>query len=203
MLKFSTLYFLLITGTLFAQEAPIVPEYGKLLLIEDRPFRPHFEAGVEGGVALDNTAEDVYSLALMGNYVLTPLFSLGLELTYNKTQKKDYLANVEKLGNVKISSYTPDWFTQVALRINAIKGHLNLFNKWNSPFELALIAGAGIGYNDEHQKSSSLLSWGGELQIPFKETYKFVLGVRHYRSYAFKDDELSFTSFLTGFRKTF
>lgn len=203
MLKILCLSLVLISFPLLAQEAPVVPDYGKLLLIENRPFKPYFEAGLGGGIALDNTTEDVYSISAMGNYVFTPLFSIGAEAMYNKTEDKPYLAKIEKAGNVKVSNYTPDYFFQMTLRLNLIKGHLNLVNRWNSPFEFAAILGSGVGYNDEQTKSSSLVSWGGELQIPFKNEYKAVAGVRHFKSYAFQNQELSFTSLLIDFRKVF
>lgn len=200
MSKLYTLLIGLISLPVLAQDAPVVPEYGKLLLIEERQFKKHWEMGLDGGVALDNTTEDVYSLTALGNYVFSPLFSAGLEISYNETSNKDYLEEIENAGNVKVSNYTPDWFSQAALRMSVIKGHSNLLNKWQTPFELAAVLGAGLGINNEQGKTSSLISWGGELKIPVNETYKTVIGIRHYKSYPFQTEELSFTSLLAGLR---
>ena len=203
MSKFYTALILLISLPLYAQKAPEVPEYGKLLLVENRPFQPHFSGGLDVGIALDNTSEDVYSFNLMGDYAFSPLWSLGVEVTYNSAQSRPFLDKLEEEGSIKVSNFTPDWFTQGVLRFNAIKGHMNFLNKLYSPFELALLIGGGVGYNTEESKSSSLVSWGGEFLIPFKDKYRFALGVRHYKSYPFQDEELSFTSLLLGVRQTF
>lgn len=199
MTKVWTLLFLIALPAL-AQE-PVVPQYGKLLLLENREMKPHFELGIDGGLALDNSSEDVYSLNLLANYVATPLFSFGLEITRNQTEEKDYLKRLKAEEDLSITYYTPDWFTQATIRLHLIKGHLNFLNKLQSPFEMSLILGGGLGYNSEQSKSSSLISWGGELAIPFGDSYKGTLGVRHYKSYPFQDEELSFTSLLVGIRK--
>lgn len=203
MSKLYTLLLLLLPVLSLAQERPPVPDYGKLLLIEERTFKQHFELGLEGGLALDNTTEDVYSIGVMANYVATPLFSFGLDIAHNSVNEKPYLQKLEDSGNVKVSTLTPDWFSQLTLRVNVIKGHLNLLNQWNSSFELSAVLGSGVGYNVEQSKTSSLISWGGELQIPFEEKYRAVLGLRHYKSYAFRKDELSFTSLIFGIRRSF
>lgn len=201
MSKIYTLIILLLSSSLWAQ--PKVPDYGKFILVEEREVKPHHELGIDGGIALDNSTENVYSINFLGDYVFSPLFSLGLELTHNVTEEKDFLARLKQDGNVKITSYTPNWFGQVTFKTRIIKGHLNLVNKWRSPFELAAVLGGGLGYNDEHSKTSSLVSWGGELLIPFKEIYKAAIGIRHYKSYPFQDEELSFTSLLVGVRRSF
>lgn len=202
MTNFFTLLVLVLSTSLLA-EVPSVPEYGKLLLIEERKHESHFEWGLDGAIALDNSTEDVLGLNVLVNYVWGPLWTFGIEGTANKTQEKDYLQKLEDSGGVKITSYTPDFFTQVTARLNLIKGHANIVNKIQSPFEVAFILGSGIGYNTKLSKSSSLISWGGELLIPATQKYKAAIGLRHYKSYAFKADELSFTSLLLGLRREF
>lgn len=202
MTKAFTLLVILFSGTLLA-EVPAVPEYGKLLLLEERDFRPHYEWGFDGGIALDNSSESVYSINGLVNYVASPLWSFGVEATFNKTEDKDYLKKLQDAEDIEITNYTPDWYGQLTARVHLIKGHLNFLNKLQTPFEMSLIAGAGMAYNSELSKSSSLVSWGGELLIPFSKTYKGSLGVRHYKSYAFQKDELSYTSLLVGIRSEF
>lgn len=202
MTKLFTLLLLAATSLAIA-EAPPVPDYGKLLLIEEREMKPHFEWGMDGGVALDNASEDVYSLSGTLNYVASPLWSFGTEITANKTEDKAYLKRLQDSGDIKVTSYTPDWFGQLTARFHLIKGHLNLLNKIQTPFELSLVAGAGIAYNSELSKSSSLFSWGGEFLIPVTKTYKAAIGIRHYKTYAFQKDELSYTSLLLGIRSEF
>lgn len=202
MTKFFTLLLLSFSSWGWAQ-APVVPNYGKLLLLEDREMRPHWEWGMDGGLAIDNTSENVYSLNVNLNYVTSPLWSWGVELTHNKTEDKAYLKRLQEAGDIKVTSYTPDWFSQLIIRFHLIKGHLNLLNKMQTPFELALIAGAGAAYHTELSKSSSLISWGGEFLIPITKSFKAAVGIRHYKSYAFQKDELSYTSLLLGLRSEF
>ena len=203
MSKFYTLLFVLFSFNALAVSPPEAPNYGKLVLVENRAFKPHFEAGIDLGMALDNSYEDVYSFNILGQYNFSPLWSLGIELTGNKTEDKDLMKKLRNENEIKITNYTPTVFSQIALRFNAIKGHLNILNKWNAPFEIAAVLGGGIGYNDKDSKSSSLASWGGEFLVPVNERYKVSLGVRHYKSYPFQTDELSFTSFLLGIRRSF
>lgn len=195
--------FFIIASTLAVADAPPVPDYGKLLLIEEREMKPHFEWGVVGGLALDNASENVYSLSGLLNYVASPLWSFGTEITANKTENMDYLKRLEASGDIKVTSYTPDWFGQLTARFHIIKGHLNLLNKIQTPFEMSLVGGAGAAYNSELSKSSSLFTWGGEFLIPVTKTYKAALGIRHYKTYAFQKDELSYTSLLLGIRTDF
>ena len=199
MTKLFTLIFLCVSGTLLATP-PSVPDYGKLLILENREIKPHIEWGVEGGASLDNPIENVYSINALINYVTSPLWSFGLEATFNKTDEKDELTRLQANGNVRITNYTPDFFSQVTARLHLIKGQLNLLNKAQSPFEVSFVVGGGLAYNSELSKSSSLLSWGGEFLVPLSEKWKAALGIRHYKSYAFQSDELSFTSLLLGVR---
>ncbi len=194
---------LIITSTLAVADTPPGADYGKLLLIEEREMKPHFEWGVDGGVALDNASENVYSLSGLLDYVASPLWSFGAEITVNKTEDKDYLKRLQASGDIKVTSYTPDWFGQLTARFHLIKGHLNLLNKIQTPFEMSLVGGAGVAYNSELSKSSSLFSWGGEFLIPVTKTYKAALGIRHFKTYAFQKDELSYTNLLLGVRSEF
>lgn len=194
---------LIISFNSWSEAPPEVPEYGKLVLVENRNFTPHFYSGLDLGLAMDNSYEDVYSFNALGGYAINPLWSLGIEITYNATQTKPVFHRLEKNGEIKISNSTPNWFAQVVTRLNFIKGHLNIFNKWNSEFELAAILGAGTGYSTDYDKTSPLVSWGAELLIPANEKYKFTLGIRHFKSYPFQNDELSFSSLLVGIRRTF
>lgn len=200
--KFLTLAFLAVSVPIEAQ-VPTVPEYGKLLVLENRELKPHFEGGLDLGLSLDNSIENVYLVNGLINYVVNPLWSFGLELSGNKTQKKDELKRLEDSGDIKISSVTPDFFSQVTARFHPIKGQLNFMNKYQSPFEFALVLGGGVTYNTRYQKSSSLVSWGGEFIVPIAGAYKGVAGIRHYKAYAFQKEELSFTSLLLGMRKEF
>lgn len=201
MTKVYTALLLFVSLSLLA-ETPVVPEYGKLLVLENRTFKSHWEMGLDGGIAMDNSSEDVYSVNALVNYVTTPLLSFGLEFTYNHTDEKAYLKKLKEQEDIKITSFTPDFYTQVTGRIQVIKGHLNFLNKIYSPFEMSLILGGGFGYNSHQKKSSSLASWGGEILIPFGQTYKGSLGIRHYKSYPFQTEELSYTSLLFGVRKS-
>lgn len=202
MTKFWTLL-ILATSTYALADVPSVPNYGKLLLLENREMKPHWEWGIDGGLALDNASENVYSLSGNVNYVTSPLWSFGMELTLNRMENKPYLRRLQDAGDIKVTSYTPDWFTQFTTRFHLVKGHLNLLNKLQTPFELSFIAGVGAGYNTELSKTSSLISWGGEILVPMTKTYKAALGIRHYKSYAFQKDELSYTSLLVGLRSEF